>query len=139
VAEIQRATKVNIEGTERSFEAIQQADALVKRSGEALSRIVGDTSATAGQVRRIAASAEQQSAAHHHINSAVSEVSEIAQETSLGMVHTAEAIAYLASQAGELKGLIDSMVGGQDALPLDSDTHGNALEASGFGMPRLPM
>jgi methyl-accepting chemotaxis protein len=139
VAEIQRATKLNIDGTERSFEAIQQADALVKRSGEALSRIVEDTSATAGQVRRIAASAEQQSAAHHQVNAAVAEVNEIAQETSHGMVHTAEAITFLAAQAGELKELIDSMVGGQDALPDVDDSRDHALEASDFETPRLPM
>jgi len=70
------------------------------------------TSDTASQVRRIAASAEEQSAAHHQVNAAVSEVNEIAQETSHGMVHTAEAVTYLAAQAGELKELIDSMVSG---------------------------
>ena len=139
VAEIQRGTQLNIDGTERSFQAIQQATGLVKRSGDALGRIVEYTSATAAEVRRIAASAEEQSAAHHEVNSAVSEVGEIAQETSHGMVHTAEAITYLAAQAGELKELIVSMVVTDDAQIQACPANPDALESSGYGRTRLPM
>jgi len=139
VAEIQRGTQMNIEGTERSFEAIQQATQLVKRSGDALGRIVDFTSATADEVRRIAASAEEQSSAHHEINAAVGEVGEIAQETSHGMVHTAEAITYLAAQASELKELIVSMVVADDASLQMCGAQPDMLESSEFTRPRLPM
>ncbi|MBI4807226.1 MAG: PAS domain-containing protein [Desulfovibrio sp.] len=118
IEEIQRVTQLNIEGTQRSFSAIAQANDLVKRSGNALASIVEFTSSTADQVRRIAASAEEQSAAHHLVNSAVSEVNEIAQETSNGMVHTSEAVSYLAEQAAELKDLTDSMIGCEDTAPV---------------------
>lgn len=139
VAEIQRGTQLNIEGTERSSQAIQQATQLVKRSGDALGRIVDYTSATAEEVRRIAASAEEQSSAHHEINAAVSEVGEIAQETSHGMVHTAEAITYLAAQASELKELIVSMMVSDDAPLQVCGAQPDMLESSGFTRPRLPM
>ncbi len=114
VETIQRATRLNIEGAERTFAAISQADELVKRSGESLARIVVDATDTAGQVRRIASSAEEQSAAHAQVNAAVSEVNAIAGETFLAMDATAEAVAYLAAQAGELKSLIDAMTAGQE-------------------------
>ena len=137
IAEIQRVTKLNIEGTKRSSEAISQANELVKRSGQTLTSIVEFTSDTAAQVRRIAASAEEQSAAHHLVNSAVSEVNEIAQETSSGMVHTAEAVSYLAEQAAELKELIDSMAGSEGSAP--ACPGGMRELGRELGAPGLPM
>jgi methyl-accepting chemotaxis protein len=137
IAEIQRLTQLNIEGTQRSFAAIQQADDLVKRSGSALASIVEFTASTADQVRRIAASAEEQSAAHHLVNSAVHEVGDIAQETSAGMVHTAEAIAYLAAQAGELQSLIDSITASESVVCKRNDFQ--AIAASTEVATALPM
>ncbi|MFZ5426604.1 MAG: methyl-accepting chemotaxis protein [Thermodesulfobacteriota bacterium] len=117
IEDIQSGTSRNIEETERSFEAIGQTNDLVRKSGETLGRIVEDTAAVAAQVRRIAASAEEQSSAYQEVNAAVSEVSRIAHETANGVVQTAEAITYLASQAGELKELIDSMAEAEDRVP----------------------
>ncbi|WP_243362242.1 methyl-accepting chemotaxis protein [Fundidesulfovibrio terrae] len=139
IAEIQRVTRLNIDGTEKSFEAISQANSLVKRSGDALARIVDYTSATADQVRRIAASAEEQSSAHHQVNGAVSEVNEIAQETSLGMVDTAEAVTYLAAQASELRELIDSMVSGDQGAPELRAAGAPALESRQGHYPQRRM
>nr|WP_272881661.1 methyl-accepting chemotaxis protein [Fundidesulfovibrio soli] len=135
ISSIQGLTRLNIDGSERSFQAIRQANELVQRSGEALSSIVEFTSATALEVRHIARAAEEQSSAHEQVNAAVADVSAIAQETSEGMVQTAEAVVYLASQAGGLKALIDSMVNpdaGVDELDA-SALHGGpaALPAPG--------
>nr|WP_279355760.1 methyl-accepting chemotaxis protein [Fundidesulfovibrio agrisoli] len=132
ISSIQGLTRLNIEGSERSFKAIQQANEQVQRSGESLARIVELTSATAREVRHIAQAAEQQSSAHEQVNAAVADVSAIAQETSEGMVQTAEAVVYLASQAGGLKALIDSMVN-PDAAPEESGSP--ALPGGPAGLP----
>ncbi|GFK95715.1 Methyl-accepting chemotaxis protein McpA [Fundidesulfovibrio magnetotacticus] len=133
ITEIQDGTRQNIEETAKTFEAIEQAQQLVQRSGEALARILQDAHDAADQVRLIASSTEQQSATHHEVNLAVSEISGIAQETSAATVHAAEAIGYLAQQASELKSLID-------AMHCQDDGHdATCLEPAGRDWPRLAM
>lgn len=94
---------------DRAVNVIEQATLYAGQSGEALQAIVDMAENNADQVRAIATSSEQQSAAAEEINRSVTHVSTIAGETARSMEEAAKAVTDLAAQAQNLSSLIEDM------------------------------
>ncbi len=106
---IQDGTRKNIGNVERSVEAIEDATAMARRSGEALDEIVRLVDAASDQVRSIATAAEEQSSASEEISRSVEEISTISAQTSQAMTRAGQAVDELARQADVLTSLIRDM------------------------------
>ena len=111
VTAIQQGAEKSFTATRQASEAVADSTQLAEESGRALHDIVQIVDGTAGQVQAIAAASEEQSAASDEIGRAVEDMSRISMETSDGMTQSARAVADLASQAGQLKTLIDELRG----------------------------
>ncbi|MFV0421030.1 methyl-accepting chemotaxis protein [Oleidesulfovibrio sp.] len=109
IANIQQAAGKNIESVDKALKAIEEATMQANSSGEALDSIVGMASDTAHQVSSIATAAEEQAAAMEEVSRSVEEVNMIVNETADGMMQAAEAVQELATQATELRDLIQSL------------------------------
>jgi methyl-accepting chemotaxis protein len=107
VADIQRGAAENMEATQGAAREISESTRMAQQSGGYLKDIVELVTATADQVRSIAASAEEQSAASEHVSAAMDEVSRISAETAEGMVESADAVGELAELAGSLRALAE--------------------------------
>ncbi|KUG28691.1 methyl-accepting chemotaxis protein [hydrocarbon metagenome] len=107
VADIQRGAAENMEATQDAAREISESTRMAQQSGGYLTDIVELVTATADQVRSIAASAEEQSAASEHVSAAMDEVSRISAETAEGMVESADAVGELADLAGKLRMLAE--------------------------------
>jgi len=106
---IQQGTRQSISSVEQAADAIEQATALARTSGEALVEIVSLVETSADQVRAIATASEEQSSASEEINRAVEDINRISIETSDAMGQSAQAVSDLARQASELRKLIREM------------------------------
>jgi methyl-accepting chemotaxis protein len=110
VTAIQLGTREHVVSVEEAATAIEGADALARRSGEALAGIVSLVGASADQVQAIAAASEQQSAVSEEISRTVESISHISQDTAAAMEACETAVAGLNQEAGNLKELIDDML-----------------------------
>jgi methyl-accepting chemotaxis protein len=106
---IQSGTQANVANFDRAVQSVEAATALARRSGEALSAIVGLVDAAADQVRSIATAAEEQSAASEEIGRTVDHINRISGETAQTMGHSAQAVEELAGQSRNLHGLVLDM------------------------------
>ena len=106
---IQDGARRNVVGFDKAVEGVEAATDLARRSGEALSSIVGLVDAVADQVRFIATAAEEQSAAAEEIGRTVDRVSRISGETAQAMGESSAAVDNLAGQAKALQGLVCDM------------------------------
>jgi methyl-accepting chemotaxis protein len=106
---IQDGARRNVVGFDKAVEGVEAATDLARRSGEALTSIVGLVDAVADQVRSIATAAEEQSAAAEEIGRTVDRVSRISGETAQAMGESAAAVDNLAGQAKALHGLVLDM------------------------------
>lgn len=106
---IQESARRNIDSTERSTVAVNNASELVTQSGSVLSEIVTMVADTTDQVRSIAAASEQQSAASEQISRSTERINTIANENSEAMNESASAVKRMASLAGDLKEVIAHM------------------------------
>ena len=111
---IQRATRGFVESTDSVAGAVRESDALATRSGGALDDILARIGESGGEVRAIAAMAEEQTRGGADVGRAVAEVDAIARETAQGMAESAGAVAGLSRLAGELQHAIDGMASGTD-------------------------
>jgi len=103
---IQRSTRANVEGVDKSVHLIEDATGLAGQSGQALTEIVQLVDSASDQVRSIATASEEQSAASEEINHSIEQVSAISNETSQAMNQAAQAVEELARQAQVLNKLI---------------------------------
>lgn len=109
VGAIQTSTKQNVEATERAVDLVSDSTELATRSGEALKAIMGMVEATADQVRAIATASEEQSAASEQINSSVTVISDISEQTAVAMTESTTAVEAVAQLAQDLNGIIENM------------------------------
>ncbi|OLN26171.1 Methyl-accepting chemotaxis protein [Desulfovibrio sp. DV] len=106
---IQDGTQQNVAGFDKAVQNVEAATDMARRSGEALSAIVGLVDAVADQVRSIATAAEEQSAAAEEIGRTVDRINRISGETAQVMHQSSSAVENLAGQAKALHGLVLDM------------------------------
>ncbi len=109
IVAIQDSSKRNVSGMEDAFTAVSQATALSDESGQALQEILKHADLTSDQVRSISTSAEQQSASSDAITRAVSEMSDISQDTARRMRQSLDSISQLVALTDELGSLIGEL------------------------------
>jgi methyl-accepting chemotaxis protein len=106
IKSIQSMTRENMDGMDKTMEAVDATAGLAEQSGEMLRRILGAADASAGQVRAIAAAAEQQAASARSIMDSMDRVSEIARDNADRAKDASQHFQNLADQTGALSGLI---------------------------------
>jgi methyl-accepting chemotaxis protein len=106
---IQDGTQQNVAGFDKAVQNVEAATDMARRSGDALSAIVGLVEAVADQVRSIATAAEEQSAAAEEIGRTVDRINRISGETAQAMNQSSSAVDNLAGQAKALHGLVLDM------------------------------
>ncbi|WP_029457952.1 HAMP domain-containing methyl-accepting chemotaxis protein [Solidesulfovibrio alcoholivorans] len=106
IKSIQSMTHENMDGMDKTMEAVDATAGLAEQSGEMLRRILGAADASAGQVRAIAAAAEQQAASARSIMDSMDRVSEIARDNADRAQDASQHFQNLADQTGALSGLI---------------------------------
>ncbi|MYL83373.1 HAMP domain-containing protein [Desulfovibrio aerotolerans] len=106
---IQDGTQQNVAGFDKAVQNVEAATTMARRSGEALTAIVGLVEVVADQVRSIATAAEEQSAAAEEIGRTVDRINRISGETAQAMHASADAVDSLAGQAKNLHGLVLDM------------------------------
>ncbi|EHJ48608.1 methyl-accepting chemotaxis sensory transducer [Solidesulfovibrio carbinoliphilus subsp. oakridgensis] len=110
VTAIQCGTREHVVSVQETATAIEAADTLARRSGEALSGIVGLVTASADQVQAIATAADEQSAVTEEIARTVESIHRISLDTAAAMEESDTAVARLTGQAADLRQLIDDML-----------------------------
>ena len=106
---IQDGTRQNVAGFDKAVQNVEAATDMARRSGEALTSIVGLVETVADQVRSIATAAEEQSAAAEEIGRTVDRVNRISGETAQAMTESAAAVDNLAGQAKNMHDLVRDM------------------------------
>ena len=106
---IRNSTEKSIKQVDVAAESIARATDLSNRSGQALEQIVSMAEQSADEVRAIATAGEQQSATSEEINRSITEINDIATNTSQAMQHASQAIAELARQARHLNDMVEDM------------------------------
>lgn len=109
VGAIQASTRQNVQATEIAVELVEDSTDLATRSGEALQAIMGMVESTADQVRAIATASEEQSAASEQINSSVTVINDISEQTAAAMIESTTAVESVAQLAQDLNGIIENM------------------------------
>ncbi len=106
---IQQGTRSSVENVDQAVRAIENATDLAGKSGQALGEIVGLVELASDQIRSIATASEEQSASSEEINLSIEEVNVVATETSQAMTEASHAVRDLASQAMELRRLVEEL------------------------------
>ncbi|MCR4666042.1 MAG: CZB domain-containing protein [Desulfovibrio sp.] len=106
ISAIQESARQSVDRMEDAMNQVEKATGLASKSGEALTKIVGNVEETADQVRAIAAASEEQSAASDEINRSISTVNEMSSQTTEAMNEAAKAVSELAQQAENLTALV---------------------------------
>jgi methyl-accepting chemotaxis protein len=109
ITTIQVGTRKNTEATEAALGEVLHSTGLAESSGKALEEIVLMAERTAGQVRSIAAAAEQQSTTSEQINRATEEISAISSENAQAMDECSAAVRILTGLSSQLEGIISAM------------------------------
>jgi len=103
---IQQGTRENITGVDSAVARVDEATALARDAGEALTGIVTLVESTTEQVRAIAAASGEQSAASDEINRSLDDINRVASETADSMGEAVEAVSGLVAQAESLIALM---------------------------------
>ena len=106
IGAIQKSVDSSIHQVDVTASNVENATALSQKSGEALREIVDMADLTVDQVRGIATSSEEQSAATESITQTVTQVSSIAAETATIMHTSSRAVAALADEAKNLNKMV---------------------------------
>ena len=106
IGAIQKSVDSSIHQVDVTASNVESATALSQKSGEALREIVEMVDLTVDQVRGIATSSEEQSAATESITQTVTQVSSIAAETATIMHTSSRAVAALADEAKNLNKMV---------------------------------
>ena len=109
IGAIQKSVDSSIRQVDVTAGNVESATTLSQKSGEALREIVGMVDLTVDQVRGIATSSEEQSAATESITQTVTQVSSIAAETATIMHTSARAVAALADEAKKLNNMVTEL------------------------------
>jgi len=109
IGAIQKSVDSSIRQVDVTAGNVESATTLSQKSGEALREIVGMVDQTVDQVRGIATSSEEQSAATESITQTVTQVSSIAAETAAIMHTSARAVAALADEAKKLNNMVTEL------------------------------
>ncbi|EMG36551.1 methyl-accepting chemotaxis sensory transducer with Cache sensor [Desulfocurvibacter africanus PCS] len=109
IKSIQDGTRLNIRNMDQAAGAVEESTALADKSGHALREIVQLVDTATDQVRSIATSAEEQSAASEQISHSVEDINRITAETSSIMSQSTQAIVDLSKQAQALQSLVRTM------------------------------
>ncbi len=103
---IQEGTHLNIRNMDQAAGAVEESTTLADKSGHALREIVHLVDTATDQVRSIATSAEEQSAASEQISHSVEDINRVTAETSSIMSQSTQAIIELSKQAQNLQNLV---------------------------------
>lgn len=106
---IQQSARNNVEAVEAASRVIEESTSIANNSGKIMDEIVALVENTSSQVESIATAAEQQSATSEQISRAITEVAEVASDTSDGMHRSSCALSLLQSHFDALKTIIHSM------------------------------
>ncbi len=109
IAGIQKGTRANMDGVDRSVGAIEEVTTLAQTSGEALDEIVRFNEVASDQVRSIATASEEQSAASEEINRGIDEINRVALESAEAMTQSAQAVGQLSDQAHVLEEMMHDL------------------------------
>ena len=109
IGAIQKSVDSSIRQVDVTAGNVESATTLSQKSGEALREIVDMVDQTVDQVRGIATSSEEQSAATESITQTVTQVSSIAAETATIMHTSARAVAALADEAKKLNNMVTEL------------------------------
>ena len=109
IGAIQKSVDSSIHQVDVTASNVESATALSQKSGEALREIVDMVDLTVDQVRGIATSSEEQSAATESITQTVTQVSSIAAETASIMHTSSAAVAALADEAKKLSNMVTEL------------------------------
>jgi len=110
ISAVQTVAQQNIDNMENALVDLSTATDLSNKSGAVLKDIVDGAESSALQIQSIATAAEEQSAASEEINRAIDEINSITMETSQGVAESADALQELASQMGDLQGVINKLL-----------------------------
>ncbi|OBQ54530.1 methyl-accepting chemotaxis protein [Halodesulfovibrio spirochaetisodalis] len=106
ISTIQHLAQINIQGMEKSSEAMQTTAERSKVSGKVLESIVEMADAAAVQVQSIATAAEEQSAAAEEITRSIEEINAIAQESRAMAGNAEQSVSSLHDEAKNLQEII---------------------------------
>jgi len=109
ILSIQKVAAVNISSMQGALDDLSKATGLARDSGGALTEIVANTEASAGQIQSIATAAEEQAAASEEINRSIEEINSIALATSNNVEESLESLEALVQQTTALSGLINQL------------------------------
>ncbi|NDV25229.1 bacteriohemerythrin [Desulfovibrio sp. JC010] len=109
ITDIQQHAQTNVASVDRAAEDIVAGTETAVESGKYMQEIVTIIEATSEQVESIATASEQQSATSEEINSAVSDVTRVAQETAAEMDEARQILIEVSSLVQELDSLIHGM------------------------------
>jgi len=109
ISNIQQGTRKNIENTVQSVETIDLVTEEANRSKESLHHIVSLVNDVTAQVQSIASAAEQQSVTSEEIDRSLTDINEIANQTSNAMVSSSEVVAQLTEEVKTLSTLTTEM------------------------------
>ena len=109
ISNIQQGTRKNIENTVQSVETIDLVTEEANRSKESLHHIVSLVNDVTSQVQSIASAAEQQSVTSEEIDRSLTDINEIANQTSNAMVSSSEVVAQLTEEVKTLSTLTTEM------------------------------
>lgn len=112
IRDIQQMTSRNIANVENAVKEINSVTELANQSDEAFNEIVQMIDQASDQVRSIATSSEEQSAASEQINRSVEQIAGISNENAEAMRQSSAAVSELSKQSQILKSLIDQMKSG---------------------------
>ncbi|WP_320170817.1 bacteriohemerythrin [Maridesulfovibrio sp.] len=113
ITDIQQHAQTNVVSVERAAADIVSGAEIAAESGRHMEVIVNIIESTSVQVDSIATASEEQSATSEEINSAVSEVTRVAQETADGMDEAREVLIAVSGLVQELDTLIHGMATGE--------------------------
>ena len=111
IAAIQGEARRNVSRTGEASLAVDEAETLVKETGQVLEHITGLSEATAREIGSIAGASREQSLRHEEINGRMNEVTCIAEEIAAEMEQSSRAVEDLAGAARRLGELINSVRG----------------------------
>ena len=109
IGAIQKSVDSSIHQVDVTASNVESATQLSQKSGEALREIVEMVDLTVDQVRGIATSSEEQSAATESITQTVTQVSSIAAETASIMHTSSSAVTALAGEAKKLSNMVTEL------------------------------
>ena len=121
ITDIQDHAKTNMDSVDRAAADIVAGTEIAVESGEHMQLIVTIIDSTSEQVDSIATASEEQSATSEEINSAISDVTRVAQETAEGMVQARHVLIEVSGLVQEFDTLIQGLATGELEAASGSD------------------